>query len=86
MIPNKKASELISRFKMLLMDEDTDCGNEILVSIIAKKAALIAVDEIIDDLNNSMTAVYELKNLRIEGLIYGSISYWFSVKNAIKKQ
>jgi hypothetical protein len=30
------------------MNEDTECGNEILCSVIAKKCALVAVDEMID--------------------------------------
>jgi hypothetical protein len=46
MIPREKAEELVNQYRMILMDEDTNCGNEILCSIIAIKCALIAVDEI----------------------------------------
>jgi hypothetical protein len=47
MTPKEKANELVNQYRMILMDEDTDCGNEILCSIIAIKSALIAVDEIL---------------------------------------
>jgi hypothetical protein len=46
MTPKEKADELVNQYRMILMDEDTDCGNEILCSLIAKQCALIAVDEI----------------------------------------
>lgn len=48
MIAHEKALELISEFRMILMEEDTECGNEILCTLIAKKCALIAVQKIID--------------------------------------
>lgn len=43
----EKAEDLVNSFRMILMNEDTDCGNEILCTSIAKKNALIAVDLII---------------------------------------
>jgi hypothetical protein len=46
MTPKEKANELVNQYRMILMDEDTNCGNEILCSIISIKCALIAVDEI----------------------------------------
>lgn len=46
MTPIEKAEELITKFKIILMSEDTECGNEILCTIIAKQCALISVDEI----------------------------------------
>jgi len=49
MTPQEKAEELITHFKIILMNEDTDCGCEILCTSIAKKCALVAVDEIIND-------------------------------------
>jgi len=47
MTPKEKAEELLYTYRILLMLEETDCGNEILCTVIAKKAALIAVDELI---------------------------------------
>jgi hypothetical protein len=41
------AESLVNQFRNILMDEDTECGNEILCTMIAIKNALICVDEII---------------------------------------
>jgi len=54
MIPKEKAQELVNKFKNILMDEDTDCGNEILCTSIAIKNALICVDEIFNATSNNM--------------------------------
>jgi hypothetical protein len=48
MKPKEKAISLVDRYRIILMNEDTECGEEILCSVIAKKCALIAVDEMID--------------------------------------
>jgi hypothetical protein len=45
--PKEKAEELVSRFKIILMDENTDCGNEILCTLIGIKSTKIMVEEII---------------------------------------
>ena len=47
MTPKQYAESLVNQFRMVLMDEDTECGNEILCTDIAIKNALICVDEII---------------------------------------
>lgn len=47
MKPIDKANDIIDRFRMVLMNENTECGNEILCTIIAKQNALICVDEIL---------------------------------------
>lgn len=47
MTPQEKADNLVNQYRIILMREDTDCGNEILCSRIAEECALIAVDEII---------------------------------------
>ena len=44
----EKAEELVNKYRVILMDEDTDCGNEILCSLIAIKNSHIAVDEILE--------------------------------------
>lgn len=48
MTPKDKAIQLISKFKLILMDEDTECGNEILCTIIAERCAKVVVDEIFE--------------------------------------
>jgi hypothetical protein len=44
-----KAEELVNKFRITLMNEDTDCGNEILCTSIAIQQSMIAVDEIIEE-------------------------------------
>jgi len=45
MTPKEKAEDLVDKFKIILMNEDTDCGNEILCTSIAIKHAKICVVE-----------------------------------------
>ncbi len=48
--PKDKAEALVNSYRIILMNEDTECGNEILCTSIAKQSALIAVDEILEEL------------------------------------
>jgi hypothetical protein len=48
MSAKEKAFELVDTYKFVLWSEDTQCGEEILCTGIAKRCALIAVDEMID--------------------------------------
>jgi hypothetical protein len=72
MTPKEKAENLVNQYRMILMSEDTECGNEILCTSIAIKNALIAVDEIINVIpnNNGWQAKRE---------------YWQEVKQEIEK-
>lgn len=47
MTPTEKANDLVNTFRIILMNEDTDCGNEILCTSISIKHALICVKEIL---------------------------------------
>ena len=69
----EKAKDLINSYRMILMNEDTDCGNEILCTSISKQCALIAVDEI---LNNYYKNHFQTGK---------KIDYWLEVKQEIKK-
>ena len=46
MSPQQKATQLVDTYRAMLMNEDTECGNEILCTIIAKKSALISIQQI----------------------------------------
>jgi hypothetical protein len=75
MIPKEKAEALVNSYRIILMNEDTECGNEILCTSIAKQCALIAVDELIEiacdysDFDETVTKEYwekvkqEIENL-----------------------
>jgi hypothetical protein len=54
MTPKQKAISLVDSYRIILMNEDTECGEEILCTVIAKQCALIAVDEIIKAMDNVM--------------------------------
>jgi len=47
MTPEERALSIVNTYRMILMDEDTDCGNEILCTSIAIKNALVAINEMI---------------------------------------
>ncbi len=79
MTPKEKAQQLVVQYKIVLMDEDTDCGNEILCTTIAKKIALTTVDEIqgsIDWLGNGYNMLPD--NIR------SKVDYWNVVKQEIE--
>jgi len=75
MTPKEKAEDLVNQFRMVLMNEDTECGHEILCTSIAIKNALISVDEII-----------KLANLMDGGFSFEKeIEFWNEVKQEIEK-
>jgi len=47
MTPEQRALSIVNTYRMILMNEDTDCGNEILCTSIAIKNALVAINHII---------------------------------------
>lgn len=51
MTANEKANDLVNQYRMILMNEDTDCGDEILCSLIAIKSAKIAANEMIEHIS-----------------------------------
>lgn len=77
MTPKNKAMALVAEYQMILMAEDTDCGCEVLCTAIAKKCALITVNEIIKEFDNYNDEIYHTYNLVI-------INYWNEVKKEIE--
>jgi len=47
MTHKEQADQMVNEYRMILMNEDTECGNEILCTMIAVKCALVAVKAII---------------------------------------
>jgi hypothetical protein len=66
MTPKEKAIVLTNVYKLILMDEDTDCGYEVLCTSIAIKNALICVDEILKATSNNSKEDYYWLNVRYE--------------------
>lgn len=71
----QKAEELITHFKIILMNEDTDCGCEILCTSIAKKCALVTVTNIINANPHSNPFYAD---------IHSTMDYWIDVKKEIE--
>ena len=72
MTPKEKALSIVNTYRMILMDEDTDCGYEILCTSIAIKNALVAVNEIIQAID---WHEYEMPN--------NETNYWLDVRKEI---
>jgi hypothetical protein len=71
MTPQKNAERLVHKYRMLLMDEGENYGEEILVSILSKQCALIAAE-------NIRTEMVQAQN-------YERAIYWRDVKSQIKQ-
>jgi hypothetical protein len=65
------------------MNEDTECGNEILCTSIAKQCALIAVDEILNIEHPQIIIYTEIIKNSIRD--YFQDEYWDEVKKEIQK-
>jgi malonyl CoA-acyl carrier protein transacylase len=78
--PKQKAEELVNQYRMILMDEDTECGNELLCTSIAIKCALLAVDEILELTKKPTYNPFDWNE--VTGVHYDK--YWLEVKHEIK--
>lgn len=72
--PKEKANELVTMHHNLIQDIGGELGQEILVTILAKQCALIAVDEILFVLEYNLDFKMER-----------SIGYYLEVKQEIEK-
>ena len=50
MTPKEKAESLVHKYRMLLMNDGEDYGEEILVTKLSVESALICIEEIIQEL------------------------------------
>jgi hypothetical protein len=74
MTAKEKAEELVNVYRVLLMDDGEDYGQEILVSMLSRQCALIAVDEILK----------ENKRINLGGEFPTPLTnYWQEVKKEI---
>lgn len=67
MTPKQKSNDLVDQGRIILMNEDTDFGNEILCTLIAVKFAKIIVKEMIESVDERTH--YAHKKLK----------YWYEV-------
>ena len=71
MIPKEKAEELVDKYRFILIKSNTDAGEEILCTLLAKECALVAVDEILNHHSQE------------QGLYRIDTYYWQQVKKEI---
>ena len=85
MTPKKEAENLINEYRIILMNENTDCGNEILCTSIAKKCALVTVNKMI----NEYQSMSDLESVLVVNnqitFVVDKLKYWNEVKKQIKK-
>jgi hypothetical protein len=70
--PKEKAEELFNDYHNLIQEIGGELGHEIVVSILAKHCALIAVDEIL--------------NINLVDKDFSLSHYWLDVKDEIENQ
>jgi hypothetical protein len=79
-LPKEKAKELFNQYHNLIQEIGGDMGHEILVSILAKHCALIAIDEIEEALTDyGRGDSLQLQNMDSE------FRFWEQVKTEIEK-
>ena len=85
MTPKKEAENLINEYRMILMNENTECGNEIICTLIAKKCALVTVDKMI----NEYQSMSDLESVLVVNneitFVVDKLKYWQEVKKQINK-
>ncbi len=84
MTPREKALQLIDAFDEYAESRISDNGRGFDKKYCSKQCALIAVDEIIKDLKESLKVAEDL-HLHARGLIIGSFVGWQEVKKEIEK-
>lgn len=75
MTPKEKANELFTTYHNIIQEYGDEFGQESLVSILAVKCSLVAVDEIIANIEPSVSM----------DVIEARVNYWNLVKNEIEK-
>ena len=93
MTPKQKAEELVDKYRILLQDTDTEVGEEILCTLVAKSCAKIAVDEIIKEVGKLNIEILHTEwgdklaeiNAEIRTNHTFFVIYWQQVKTEINK-
>lgn len=74
MTPKEKAVQLFNKYYVSILEVNNDLSEEIIISILAKKQALIAVDEIIN--SNPHSNPFNTD-------VHSTMQYWIEVKNEL---
>jgi hypothetical protein len=76
MTPKEKAEQLIAEFKNILQNEDTDCGHEILCTLIAIRCAQLTVRNVLS--SNPHSNPFNTQQQT-------TFDWWFEVYNELNK-
>ena len=76
MNPKDKATQLFNKYYVSILGLNNDLSEEVIISILAKKHALIAVTEIIN--SNPYSNPFNTD-------VHSTMKYWIEVKNEIDK-
>jgi hypothetical protein len=82
MTAKKKAENLVNEYRVMLMQTDTDAGEEILCTSIAKECAMILAEERLNELN--FTHIGYGKEI-MQGYQKTKVKFWQEVKKEIIK-
>jgi hypothetical protein len=74
MTPKEKTEQLIHEFKTILMDSDSECGNEILCTVMARKCALLTTKHVL----------LNMKKYNQDLEITATFDYWFEIYNLLR--
>lgn len=98
MSAKEKARELVDTYRIMLMNSDTECGEEILCTVIAKYCAVIAVDEILKThkkikVSHNVSAYKTIQDFNenltniqneLDSYVLQNYGYWQEVKHEIQ--
>ena len=76
MTAKERAEQIVSEFKMILMEEDTECCNEILCTLIAIKCAKLTVRNVLS--SNPHSNPFNTYQ-------QSTFDYWFEIYNIINE-
>ena len=80
MTPKEKAASIFNQHYVLFLEADSDISEEILISILAKKCALLSVKEVIEQWEVIDTYIADGR-----GELNQNLKYWYEVRKELNK-
>ena len=80
MTPKENATSIYNQHYVLLLEADSDISQEVLISILAKKCALLSVKEVVEQ--------WEVIDTYISdggGELNQNLKYWYEVREELNK-
>ena len=80
MTPKEKAASIFNQHYVLLLEADSDISAEVLISILAKKSAMLAVKEVVEQWEVIDTYISDGR-----GELNQNLKYWYEVREELNK-